>query len=154
MNGIRKQTKQKIQINNFIGLQNNRHPSQQPVGNVHKASGNCQERLFRNRSQNRCHTFLDCRRTAAFQKRHLSGMRNSRPSTTRKLPKRRMWLFKYLHRQLLTCRFSQSNSTSGQSLVCHSKNVETYEGNGVLQRWRNRLERDNEDPPNSSSLPH
>jgi hypothetical protein len=29
---------------NFIGLQNNRHPSQHTVGNVHKASGNCQQR--------------------------------------------------------------------------------------------------------------
>jgi hypothetical protein len=28
---------------NFIGLQNN-HPSQHTVGNVHKASGNCQQR--------------------------------------------------------------------------------------------------------------
>jgi hypothetical protein len=25
--------------------------------------------LFRNRSQNRCHTFLDCRRMAAIQER-------------------------------------------------------------------------------------
>jgi hypothetical protein len=30
--------------NNFIGLQNTRHPSQHTVGNVHKASGNCQQR--------------------------------------------------------------------------------------------------------------
>jgi hypothetical protein len=30
--------------NNFIGLQNNRHPSQHFVGNVHKAYGNCQQR--------------------------------------------------------------------------------------------------------------
>jgi hypothetical protein len=29
---------------NFIGLQNNGHPSQHTVGNVHKASGNCQQR--------------------------------------------------------------------------------------------------------------
>jgi len=29
---------------NFIFLQNNRHPSQHTVGNVHKASGNCQQR--------------------------------------------------------------------------------------------------------------
>jgi hypothetical protein len=29
---------------NFTGLQNNRHPSQHTVGNVHKASGNCQQR--------------------------------------------------------------------------------------------------------------
>jgi hypothetical protein len=29
---------------NFIGLQNNRHPSQHTVGNVYKASGNCQQR--------------------------------------------------------------------------------------------------------------
>jgi hypothetical protein len=28
---------------NFIGLQNNRHPSQHTIGNVHKASGNCQQ---------------------------------------------------------------------------------------------------------------
>jgi hypothetical protein len=28
---------------NFIGLQNNRHPSQHTVGNIHKASGNCQQ---------------------------------------------------------------------------------------------------------------
>jgi hypothetical protein len=28
----------------FIGLQNNPHPSQHTVGNVHKASGNCQQR--------------------------------------------------------------------------------------------------------------
>jgi hypothetical protein len=28
----------------FIGLQNNLHPSQHTVGNVHKASGNCQQR--------------------------------------------------------------------------------------------------------------
>jgi hypothetical protein len=31
---------------NFIGLQNNRHPSQHTDGNVHKASGNCQQRLL------------------------------------------------------------------------------------------------------------
>jgi hypothetical protein len=29
---------------NFTGLQNNRHPSQHNDGNVHKASGNCQQR--------------------------------------------------------------------------------------------------------------
>jgi hypothetical protein len=29
---------------NFTGLQNNRHLSQQTVGNVHKASGKCQQR--------------------------------------------------------------------------------------------------------------
>jgi hypothetical protein len=29
---------------NFIGHQNNRHPLQQTVGNIHKASGNCQRR--------------------------------------------------------------------------------------------------------------
>jgi hypothetical protein len=29
---------------NFIGLQNNRHPSQHTVGNFHKASGNCQQK--------------------------------------------------------------------------------------------------------------
>jgi hypothetical protein len=29
---------------NFIGLQNNHHPPQNTVGNVHKASGNCQQR--------------------------------------------------------------------------------------------------------------
>jgi hypothetical protein len=36
-------TEDKKQIN-FIGLQNNRHPSQHTFGNVYKASGNCQER--------------------------------------------------------------------------------------------------------------
>jgi hypothetical protein len=29
---------------NFIGLQNNRHPSQHTVSDIHKASGNCQQR--------------------------------------------------------------------------------------------------------------
>jgi hypothetical protein len=29
---------------NFIDLQNNRHPSQHTVGNVHKVSGKCQQR--------------------------------------------------------------------------------------------------------------
>jgi len=29
---------------NFIGLQNNCHPSQHTFGNVHKVSGNCQQR--------------------------------------------------------------------------------------------------------------
>jgi hypothetical protein len=38
-----KQNKRYKQIN-FIGLQNNRYPSQHTVGNVHKASGNCQQR--------------------------------------------------------------------------------------------------------------
>jgi hypothetical protein len=38
-----KQNRRYKQIN-FIGLQNNRHPSQHTVGNVHKASGNCQQR--------------------------------------------------------------------------------------------------------------
>jgi hypothetical protein len=28
---------------NFIGLQNNLHPSQNTVGNVHNACGNCQQ---------------------------------------------------------------------------------------------------------------
>jgi hypothetical protein len=36
-------TEDKKQIN-FSGLQNNRHPSQRTVGNVHKASGNCPQR--------------------------------------------------------------------------------------------------------------
>jgi hypothetical protein len=36
-------TEDKKQIN-YISLQNNRHPSQQTVGNVHKDSGNCQQR--------------------------------------------------------------------------------------------------------------
>jgi hypothetical protein len=38
-----KQNKKYKQIN-FIGLQNNRHPSQYTVGKFHKASGNCQQR--------------------------------------------------------------------------------------------------------------
>jgi hypothetical protein len=40
-----KQNRRYKQIN-FIGLQNNCHPSQHAVGvgNVHKASGNCQQR--------------------------------------------------------------------------------------------------------------
>jgi hypothetical protein len=38
-----KQTGRYKQIN-FIGLQNNSHPSQHTVGNVHKASGNCQHK--------------------------------------------------------------------------------------------------------------
>jgi hypothetical protein len=36
-----KQNRRYKQIN-FIGLQNNRHPSQHTVCNVHKASENCQ----------------------------------------------------------------------------------------------------------------
>jgi hypothetical protein len=40
-----KQNRRCKQIN-FIGLQNNRHPSQHTVVNVHKASGNCQQRLL------------------------------------------------------------------------------------------------------------
>jgi hypothetical protein len=44
VNRTRKQTKQKIQTNLLIGLQNNRHPSQHTVRNVHKASGNCHQR--------------------------------------------------------------------------------------------------------------
>jgi hypothetical protein len=38
-----KQTRRYKQIN-FIGLQNNRHPSQNTVVNAHKPSGNCQQR--------------------------------------------------------------------------------------------------------------
>ena len=38
-----KQNRRYKQIN-FIGLQNNRHPSQHTVGNVHKDSGNYQQR--------------------------------------------------------------------------------------------------------------
>jgi hypothetical protein len=38
-----KQNRRWKQIN-FIGLQNNRHPSQHTVRNIHKASGNCQQR--------------------------------------------------------------------------------------------------------------
>jgi hypothetical protein len=38
-----KQNRRYKQIN-FIGLQNNRHPSKQTVGKVNKASGNCQQR--------------------------------------------------------------------------------------------------------------
>jgi hypothetical protein len=37
-----KQNRRYNQIN-FIGLQNNRHPSQHTVGNIHKAAGNCQQ---------------------------------------------------------------------------------------------------------------
>jgi hypothetical protein len=39
----KKQNRRYKQIN-LIGLQNNHHPSQHTVGNVHKASGNCQQR--------------------------------------------------------------------------------------------------------------
>jgi hypothetical protein len=38
-----KQNRRYKQIN-FIGLQNNRYPSQHTVGNVHKASGSYQQR--------------------------------------------------------------------------------------------------------------
>jgi hypothetical protein len=38
-----KQNRRYKQIN-FIGPKNNRHPSQHTIGNIHKASGNCQER--------------------------------------------------------------------------------------------------------------
>jgi hypothetical protein len=38
-----KQNRRYKQIN-FIGLQNKRHLSQHTGGNVHKASGNCQQR--------------------------------------------------------------------------------------------------------------
>jgi hypothetical protein len=38
-----KQNRRYKQIN-FIGPQNNRHPAQHTVGNVPKASGNCQKR--------------------------------------------------------------------------------------------------------------
>jgi hypothetical protein len=38
-----KQNRRYKQIN-FIGHQNNHHPSQHTFGNVHKASGNCQQR--------------------------------------------------------------------------------------------------------------
>jgi hypothetical protein len=40
-----KQNRRYKQIN-IIGVQNNHHPSQHTVGNVHKASGNCQQRPF------------------------------------------------------------------------------------------------------------
>jgi hypothetical protein len=49
-------------ISNFIGLQNNHHPSQHTVGNVQKLPETVSKGLFRNRSQNRCSTFLDCYR--------------------------------------------------------------------------------------------
>jgi hypothetical protein len=38
--------KRRYKQTNFIGLQNNRHPSQHTVGNVNKASGNRQQRLL------------------------------------------------------------------------------------------------------------
>jgi hypothetical protein len=60
----------------FISLQNNHHPSQNTVGNVHKTSGTVSKGLFRNRSQNRCHTFLDCHhvcKTCAFHGAHQAG---------------------------------------------------------------------------------
>jgi hypothetical protein len=38
-----KQSRRYKQIN-FTGFQNNRHSSKQTDGNVHKASGNCQQR--------------------------------------------------------------------------------------------------------------
>jgi hypothetical protein len=43
-----KKTKQnrKYKQINFFGLQNNRHSSQHTVGNVHKASENCQQMPF------------------------------------------------------------------------------------------------------------
>jgi hypothetical protein len=50
--------KQQIQKINFIGLQNNRHPSQHTGGNFHKAYGNWQQRPLRNQSQEGCHTFF------------------------------------------------------------------------------------------------
>jgi hypothetical protein len=57
---VNKQNGRYKQIN-FIGLQNNRRPTQHTVGNVHKTMETASKDLFRNRSQNRCHTFLDCR---------------------------------------------------------------------------------------------
>jgi hypothetical protein len=44
-----KQNRRYKQIN-FIGLQNNCHPSQHTVSNVNKASGNCQQRPAGDRS--------------------------------------------------------------------------------------------------------
>ena len=44
VNGIRKQQKTRFKQTKFIGLQNNRHPSQHTFGNVRKPSGNCQQR--------------------------------------------------------------------------------------------------------------
>jgi hypothetical protein len=38
-----KQNRRYKQIN-LIDLQNNRHPSQNTIGNIPKASGNCQQR--------------------------------------------------------------------------------------------------------------
>jgi hypothetical protein len=40
-----KQNRRYKQIN-FIGIQNNRHPSQQTFGIVHKTSGICQQRTL------------------------------------------------------------------------------------------------------------
>jgi hypothetical protein len=37
VNGTRKQKNRRYKQINFMGLQNNRHPSQHTVGNVHKA---------------------------------------------------------------------------------------------------------------------
>jgi len=55
-----KQNRRYKQIN-FIGLQNSSHPSQHTVGNVCKLLETVSKGLCRNRSRNRCHTFLDCR---------------------------------------------------------------------------------------------
>jgi hypothetical protein len=43
VNGTRNKQNRRYKQINFIGLQNNRDPSQHTVGNVHKASGNCQQ---------------------------------------------------------------------------------------------------------------
>jgi hypothetical protein len=50
-----KQNRRYKQIN-FMGLQNNRHNSQHTVGNVHKASGNCQQMpLYESIAENLSH---------------------------------------------------------------------------------------------------
>jgi hypothetical protein len=53
-----KQNRRYKQIN-FIGLQNNRHPSQTMLATFIKLLETVSKSLFRNRSQNGCHTFME-----------------------------------------------------------------------------------------------
>jgi hypothetical protein len=70
----------------FIGLQNNRRPSQHTVGNVHKASGTVSKGLFRNWLQNRCHMFLSCRHVAKRAPLMMLFKRGNRKKSTHRTP--------------------------------------------------------------------
>jgi hypothetical protein len=61
VNGTKNKQDRTYKQINFIGFQNNRHPSQTMLATIIKLLEIVSKGMFGNPSQNHCNTFLDCR---------------------------------------------------------------------------------------------